>query len=198
MTRREWLAVSPGLLLLNCSGNTTPKAIEKNPEPVTGLYALYQMHRFASAWAPDSNVFRLSSLHIAEVKAVPGKAAAWRAQLSSPALGQERTYTFSVYDESVTLRQGIFADPPGPLSAGNRSFAIGEATTDTDKAWAIALSHSQKYSDAHPDIPVSWILENDRQTGTPVWRIIWGVSAAQSEFSILVDAHTGTYLRTFS
>ena len=60
MTRREWLAVSPGLLLLNCSSDTTPKAIEKPPEPVTGLDALYQMRRFASTWAPDMNVFRLS------------------------------------------------------------------------------------------------------------------------------------------
>jgi hypothetical protein len=198
MTRREWLAVSPGLLLLNCSGNTTQKAIEKPPEPVTGLYALYQMYRFASTWAPDLNVFRLSSVHIAEVKTVVGKAAAWQVQFSSAALAQERTYTFSVYDESVTLRQGIFADAAGPLSASNRSFAIGEATTDSDKAWDIALGHSQKYSSAHPDLPVTWILESDRQTGTPVWRIIWGVSAARSEFSILVDAQAGTYLRTFS
>lgn len=198
MTRREWLAVSPGLLLLNCSGNTTPKTIEKPPEPVTGLYALYQMHAFARTWAPDLNVFRLSSMRIPEVKSVAGKAAAWQVQFSSPALAQQRTYTFSVYDESVTLRKGIFADAPGPLSASNRAFAIGEATTDSDKAWDIALAHSQKYSAAHPDMPVSWILESDRQTGTPVWRIIWGVSAARSEFSVLVDARAGTYLRTFS
>lgn len=129
---------------------------------------------------------------------MPGKAAAWQAQFSSAALSQERTYTFSVYDESVTLRKGIFADAAGPLPGSNRSFAIGEAATDSDKAWDIALGHSEKYSAAHPDIPVSWILESDHETGTPVWRIIWGVSAARSEFSILVDAHAGTYLRTFS
>jgi hypothetical protein len=198
MTRREWLAVSPGLLLLNCSGNTTKRAAEKPPEPVTGLYALYQLYRYASTWAPDLNVFGLSSLHIADVKAMPGKAAAWRAQFSSASLARERTYTFSLYDEGTTLRKGMFADAPGPFPASNRSFAIREATVDSDKAWEIALGHSQKYSAAHPDIPVSWTLESDRQTGAPVWRIIWGVSASRSDFSILVDAHSGTYLQTIS
>jgi hypothetical protein len=92
----------------------------------------------------------------------------------------------------------MFADAPEPLPTSNRPFAIGEATTDSDKAWDIALGHSQKYSAAHPDMPISWILDSDRQTGNPVWHIIWGVSAARSEFTIMVDAHAGTYLRTVS
>jgi hypothetical protein len=198
MTRRELLATTPGLLLLNCSGNPPQKAIEKPPEPVTGLQALYQMHTFATTWAQDLKVIRLSSMNVPEVKAVPGKAAAWQAQFSSAALNQARAYTFSVYDESATVRQGIFADTAGQLSASTRSFVIGDATTDSDKALEISLAHGQKYSTEHPDMPVSFILEGDHQTGAPVWRVIWGLDAARSEFSVLVDAHAGTYLRTFS
>ena len=196
--RRDFLATTPGLLLLNCSGNAPQKAIEKPPEPVTGLHALYQMHTFATTWAQDLKVVRLSSMNVAEVKAVPGKAAAWQARFSSAALGQTRAYTFSVYDESATLRQGIFADPAGPLSASIRSFVIGDATTDSDTALEISLAHGQKYSAGHPDMPVSFILEGDHQTAAPVWRVIWGLSATRSEFSVLVDAHAGTWLRTFS
>jgi hypothetical protein len=196
MTRRELLATTPGLLLLNCSGDVSPKAAEKPPEPVTGLHALYQMYTFARTWAQDLKVIRLSSMQVPEVKAVPGKAAAWQVQFSSEALARARTYTFSVYDESVTLRKGIFAESSGPLSADIHSFVIGDLTTDSDKAWDISLTHAQKYSEEHPGMPVSYILEGDRQTSVPVWRIIWGVSAASSSFSILVDAHAGSYIRT--
>jgi hypothetical protein len=196
MTRRELLAISPGLLLLNCSGEAPQKTADKPPEPVTGLHALYQMYTFARTWAQDLKVIRLSSLPIAEVKAVPGKAAAWQVQFASEALSKTRTYTFSVYDESVTVRQGIFADASVNLSADSRSFVIGELTTDSDKAWEISLAHGQKYAGEHPDMPVSYILEGEPQTGAPVWRIIWGVSAATSNFSVLVDARAGTYLKS--
>ena len=172
--------------------------MEAAPETVTGLHALYQMHTFATTWAQDLKVLRLSSINVAEVKAVPGKGAAWQAQFSSEALGKARAYTFSVYDESVTLRKEIFADAPGPTSASNRTFVIGDATTDSDKAWEIALAHGQKYAAEHPDMPISYILEADRQTGIPVWHVIWGLSSARSESTILVDAHSGAYLRTAS
>jgi len=195
MTRRELLAITPGLLLLNCSSDTQ-KAGEKPPESVTGLHALYQMYTFARTWAQDLKVIRLSSMPISEVKAVPGKAAAWQAQFSSEALGKARTYTFSVYEESVTLRKGIFAETAGPLSTDVHAFVIGEAKTDSDKAWDISLIHGQKYSSEHPDMPVSYLLEGDRSTGLPVWRVIWGVSAASSSYSVLVDAYAGTYVRT--
>jgi hypothetical protein len=40
MTRREVMTIGSGLLLLNCSGDTPRKSVEKPPEPVTGLHAL--------------------------------------------------------------------------------------------------------------------------------------------------------------
>ena len=196
MTRRELLAITPGLLLVNCSSDTAQKTPEKPAEPVTGLHALYQMYTFARTWAQDLKVIRLSSMPVSEVKAVSGKAAAWQVQFASESLGKARTYTFSVYDESVTLRLGIFPDTAGPLSREIRSFPIGDAATDSDKAWEISREHGQKYSDEHPGMPISYILEGDRQTGAPVWRVIWGTSTASSSFSILVDAHAGTYIRT--
>ena len=103
MTRREALTVGRGLLLLNCSGDTPRKSAEKPPEPVTGLHALYQMRTFAIPWAKDLNVIRLSGINIPEVKMMPGRAAAWQAQFASATLGKTLPYTFSVYDESVTL-----------------------------------------------------------------------------------------------
>ncbi len=170
------------------------KQPEKAPEPVTGLQALYQMYTFARAWAQDLKVIRLSSVNVPEVKAAAGKAAAWQVQFSSEALSKERTYTFSVYDESVTLRQGIFGDSVVPLPGDVRSFVIGELTTDSDKAWEIALAHGQKYSSEHPDMLISYTLEADRETGGPVWRVMWGLNAATSSTSVLVDAHAGSAL----
>jgi hypothetical protein len=198
MTRRELLAIGPGLLLLNCSGAAPKKTAEKAPEPVTGLHALYQMYTFARTWAQDLKVIRLTSINVPEVKAGQGKATAWQVQFSSEALGKARTYTFSVYDESVTVRQGIFGDTAGALPTGIHAFVIGEVTTDSDKAWEIALAHEKKYADEHPDMPVIYTLEDDRQAGATVWRVMWGLSASTSALSVLVDAHAGTYLRTVS
>ena len=143
-------------------------------------------------------MIRLTSISVPEVKAGQGKAAAWQVQFTSESLGKARTYTSSVYDESVSVRQGIFGDTPGPLPTDIHPFVIGEVTTDTDKAWEIALSHEQKYANEHPDMPVIYTLEDDRQAGATVWRIMWGLSAATSSLSVLVDAHAGTYLRTVS
>lgn len=198
MTRRELLATTPGLLLMNCSNTATQKAAVKPPEPVTGLHALYQMYTFARPWAQDLQVVRLTSIPIPEVKTVPGKAAAWQVQFASESLGKVRPYTFSVYDESVTIRQGIFAETAGSLTRDVRSFVIAAAATDTDKVWEICLPHSKQYIEDHKDMPVSYVLEDDRGTGGPVWHVIWGASAASSSFSILVDAPTGNYIRTLS
>src|SRR5690349_6877039 len=62
MTRRELLAITPGLLLMDCSSATSPKVASKPPEPVSGLHALYQMYTFSRTWAQDLKVIRLSSV----------------------------------------------------------------------------------------------------------------------------------------
>ena len=196
MTRRDLIAILPALLLINCGTETAPATPEKPPEPVTGLHALFQMYTQARSWAPDIKVVRLSSRRVPEVKAEAGKAAAWQVLFASDSLGKTRMYTFSVYDESVTLRQGIFPDPPGALSSDIHPFVIGDASVDSDKAWEVAQSHGGKYASEHPDMPISYLLEADPQKGGPVWRVVWGLSTATSEFSVLVDAHTGEYIRS--
>ncbi len=196
MTRREALAIGSGLLLQSCSDETpVKKTVEKPPEPVSGLHALYQMFTFARTWAQDLRVIRLSNRDIPDVKPLPGKSAVWQAMFASQIMGKARTYTFSVYEASATLRKGIFPDAPVPLSSDTLSFAVGEAKTDSDAAWEIARSHGQQYADQHPETPISYVLESDRQSHAPVWRVIWGESVATSSFSILVDAAAGTYIR---
>jgi len=197
MTRREVLAISSGLLLQSCSDETpAAKPVEKPPEPVSGLHALYQMYTYARTWAQDLRVIRLSNRDIPEVKALPGKSAVWQAVFASRVMGKARPYTLSVYEASATLRKGIFPDAAVPLSGDTLSVAVGEAKTDSDAAWEIARSHGQQYADEHPEMPISYLLESDRQSHAPVWRVIWGESVATSSFSILVDAAAGTYIRT--
>src|SRR5580704_15117560 len=104
MTRRDLIALGPLLAVTGCSSAPEPKPAEKKPpEPVTGLHALYGMYQHARPWAQDLQVVSCRSIAISQVKAVPGKAAAWQAVFASQSLGQKRTYTSSVYDASATL-----------------------------------------------------------------------------------------------
>lgn len=196
MTRRELLAIAPGLFLVNCAEEPASKAPEAPPQPVTGLHALFQMYTQARSWAPDIKVVRLTSRNVPEVKGEAGRAAAWQVLFASDSLSKTRSYTFSVYDESVTLRQGIFPDLPGPLSNDTHSFVTGDASIDSDKAWETARTHGEKYASENPNMPISYILEPDQDKGGPVWRVVWGLSTATSSFSVLVDAHTGDYIRS--
>jgi hypothetical protein len=67
---------------------------------------------------------------------------------------------------------------------------------DSDKAWEIAKEHGKKYAQEHPNMPVSYTLEADLKTNAPVWRVMWGTSAATSDYSVLIDAQSGEYIRT--
>src|ERR1700723_1101976 len=139
MTRRDLLTLTPAILLSGCSSSMEQKTPPKPVEPVTGLHALYQMYQHSRTWAQDLAVVRCSSIDITQVKAQPGKAAAWQALFASPSLGRQRAYTFSVFDASVSLRQGIFADAPTPLASDSHSFQLAAARTDSDQAWETAL-----------------------------------------------------------
>ncbi len=195
MTRRDLLVLAPALLLPSCSPAPPAKTdSEKPPEPVTGLHALYQMYTSARAWAQDLQILRYSSINISEVRRQPGKAAAWQVVFVSPALGMARTWTFSVYEASATLHQGIFPDAPENWSGGGKPFTIQAAKVDTDAVWETALKHGAEYNGRNPDIPISYTLEVDRGAD-PMWRVIWGRSAGDSSFSVLVDASTGDFVQ---
>jgi hypothetical protein len=195
MTRRKLLALAPVLVLPSCSSPPAKKAEPAKPvEPITGLHALYQMYTAARAWAQDLQILRYSSINIAEVAHQPGKAAAWQVVFVSPALAKSRVYTFSVYEASATLHQGLFPEAPQDWSAGAKLFTIDTAKVDTDVAWETALKHGAEYNSKNPKMPISYTLGMDRGNN-PLWRIIWGQSAGESSFSVLVDATTGEFVR---
>jgi len=196
MTRRDLLALTPAILLSGCSSSPEQKTPPKPVEPVTGLHGLYQMYQYSRTWAQDLAVVRCSSIDITQVKPQPGKAAAWQAVFASPSLARQRAYTFSVYDASVSLRQGIFADAPTPLASDSHPFALAAARTDSDQAWEIALKHAEEYAGKNPNMPISYILEMGRNVNDPVWRVIWGESVTSSVYSVLVDASTGQFAET--
>jgi hypothetical protein len=193
----ELLGVTPAFLLIGgCSSEPVTAPPKKPAEPVTGLHALYQMYSHARGWAKDIKVLSLVSIEISQVKRQPGKAAAWQVVFASESLSMKRAYTFSVYEVSATLRQGIFPEAPGGWSNDNRAFLIAAVKTDTDQAWETALKHGEEYNRKNPGVPISYTLEMGRNTNDPVWRVIWGESATSSAFSVLLDASTGEYLRT--
>ncbi len=195
MTRRELIALAPALLLPGCSTTPPPPpAAEKPAEPLTGLHALYQMYTSARAWAQDLQILRYSSIHIPEVQREPGKAPAWQVAFVSRTLQMSRTYTMSVYEASATLHKGIFPEAPEPWSGNGKPFQMESIKIDTDQAWETALKHAEDYNRKNPSIPITWTLGMD-SGNNPVWRIIWGLSAGQSSFSVLVDASTGDFLR---
>jgi hypothetical protein len=195
MTRRELIALAPALLLPSCSSGPAPPAQPaKPPEPLTGLHALYQMYTSARAWAQDLQILHLSSIDIREVQHQDGKAAAWQVVFVSQALAKSRTYTFSVYEASATLHQGIFPDASQDWSGTGKPFLLEAAKIDSDKAWDLALEHGRDYNSKNPNIPISYTLGMDKGTD-PAWRVIWGESAGESSFSVLVDASTGDFIQ---
>ena len=196
MNRRDLLALAPALLLPGCSSTPELKPEAKPAEPITGLHALYQMYQYSRTWATDLQAVRCSSIDITQVKPQPGKVAAWQAVFASPSLGQQRAYTLSVFDASVSLRLGIFADAPTSLASDVHYFLLAAARTDSDQAWDTALKHAGDYNVKNPNMPISYILEMGRNINDPVWRVIWGGSVTSSVFSILVDASTGKYFET--
>jgi hypothetical protein len=187
----------PFVFILQSCGSTPAPVVEKKAaEPVTGLHALYAMYGKARMWAPDIKVLRLSSIDIAKVPKIPGKAPAWQAVFVSESLGQKRAYTYSVIDSSTTLREGTFPDSPTAWSSDNRGILMAAMRSDTDKAWETALKHGEAYAKKNPDMPISYTMEMGRQVSVPMWRVIWGESATSSSYSVLVDADTGQYLET--
>lgn len=194
MTRRQLIALAPALVLPSCSSGPAPPVEAKKPAvPLTGLHALYEMYTSARAWAQDLQILRYSSINIREVQREDGKAAAWQVVFVSQALAKARTYTLSVYEASATLHEGIFPDAPQDWSGSGKPFLLEAAKVDTDKVWETALQHGQDYNSKNPKIPISWTLGMDKGTD-PVWRVIWGESAGESSFSVLVNASTGEFV----
>ena len=198
------LGCALALALVGCSETPATKAPvkkaeEKPPEAVTGRDALYAMYRPARSWASDLEVLKLDSLHLPEVKAEPGKAAAWRVTFVSPSKGKARSWTYSVVEGEGNLHKGPFAGLEeaysGPRGV-SKPFNIQALKTDSDAVYQTAIKQKQaaEYDKKNPGKRISFLLESTKKHPDPTWRVIWGDSVSSSNFSVIVDATTGGYL----
>ena len=188
------------LMLTGCSEptKTTEKKKEEKLEPATGQSALYKMYQVARSWAPDAQVLKMNSILMSEVKDLPpGTAGAWQATFTSATRSQARSYTYSIVEGEGNLHRGVFAGLEegwsGPRG-GNSPFLMLAVKIDTDAAYKTALANGgSDYDKKNPGKPISFLLEKVTKHPDPVWRVIWGESAATSNFSVYVDASTGEF-----
>jgi hypothetical protein len=191
------------LLLVGCSSDapaTAEKKVEeKPPEPVTGRQALQQMFIAARGWAPDIQPIKLNSILLPELKAEPGKAAAWQATFVSASLGKARSYTYSAVESEGNLHKGVFAGLDqswsGP-SLTSKPFLMASVKVDSDDAYKTAMKKGAEYDKKNPGKPINFLLEANTKFPDTTWRVIWGESVGTSSFSVFVDASTSLYLET--
>ncbi|HTS24878.1 MAG TPA: hypothetical protein VMH81_03340 [Bryobacteraceae bacterium] len=191
------------LLLTGCSSETpapqAKKAEEKPAEPVTGRQALQQMYIAGRGWAPDIQPLKMNSILLPELKAEPGKAAAWQVMFVSPSERKGRIYTYSVVESSGNLHKGVFAGLDqswsGP-SGSTKPFLMASVKVDSSDAYQTALKKAADYEKKNPGKPITFVLEANSKFPDTTWRVVWGESVGTSNFSIFVDASTGQYLET--
>ena len=189
------------VFLTGCSDSTpapAEKKAEEKPEPVTGQSALFKMYQVARSWAPDAAVLKLTSMHLADVPDQPGKAGAWEGTFVSQQRSTTRIYTWSAIEMQPNLHKGVFAGSEQSYSSSGptKAFLIGAVKIDTDAALKTAKAKAVDYEKKNPGKPISFLLEQVAKFANPEWRVVWGESLGVSDFSIYVDASTGTYLET--
>ena len=208
--RKPFLLIAAASLAILTACSSTPTATttaNKEPEKLVSVYgqsALYRMYQMARAWSPDAQVLKLASLHLTEAPdGPPGAAPAWQATFTSASKGRARSYTFSIVESEGNLHKGPFAGPEqnwsGP-SGVTTPFPILAVKVETDAAYKSAMTTPQSkaadYDKKNPGKPITILLEKNNKFPDPAWRIIWGESIGTSNFSVFVDASTGTYLET--
>ena len=195
------------ILLTGCSDTPSPTA-KKEPEklePATGQSGLFKMYQMARSWGGlETQVLKMQSVRLPDVKDVPpGSAAAWQATFVSAAKGMTRDYTYSIVEGEGNLHKGAFAGAEGHWSGSrgvNMPFLMAAVKVDSDAAYKTAMedpkTKAAEYDKKNPGKPITIILEKTNKHDDPVWRIVWGESVGTSNFSVLVDASTGSYLET--
>jgi hypothetical protein len=190
------------LMLAGCSETPTKTAEKKKEpeklEPIGGQSAIFKMYGMARGWAPDAQVLKLNSMLLSEVRDAPkGTAGAWQATFVSQARSQARSYTWSSIEGEGNLHKGVFQlneeGWSGPRGT-NTPFLMAAIKVETDAAYKTALANGgAEYEKKNPDKPVTFLLEKVSKHPNPVWRVIWGESVSQSNFSVYVDASTGDF-----
>jgi hypothetical protein len=192
------IIASVAMVLVSCSSEAPKKAKEpeKPAEPVGGRYAFHQCYISARTWATDLELLSVRNLHVEKAPTEPGKAAVWEVTFVSPSKQRSKTYTFSVIEQEP-IHKGVFggneASYSGPRGQAS-AFPTAALKVDTPDAWEKAVEQSKEYMAKNPDKPITFQLEKTPRHPNPAWRIIWGTSAATSNYSIYVDASTGEYL----
>jgi hypothetical protein len=170
---------------------------EAPPEPVTGLTAFHRMFMTARTWAADVQGLSMRNIPLEQVKAEPGKSGAWEATFVSASKGQAKTFTYSVIEAGGNLHKDVFAGLAETWT-GRRGqqqpWPIQALKKDSTSVLEVALEHSKDYAAKNQDKPISFLLEQTPRHPELVWRVIWGESAARSNYSVLVGASSGSYL----
>lgn len=203
MTRSHIFLPVCALLGILSACSETPTATKKEPEkpaePVSGLSAVYKMYQVARTWAQNPSVLSMTSMHVTGIPESTGKAGAWEATFTSPTLGRSRSFTFSVIELLPDVHKGVFAGPEAGFAGSkgeSKPFNIAAVKVDTDAAYQTALAKAGDYDKKNPGKRITYLLEKIDRFPDVVWRVIWGESVGQSNFSVFVDASTGSYLAT--
>lgn len=183
------------LILASCSDTTVKelaKAPEK-PEPITGRHAFQQIYPMVRGWSEDAIPVVLQSINLRQVKGSAGKSGAWEVVFYSPSTGKTKMYTWSAVEAEGNLHQGVFAGQEESLGS-RKPFLIAAIQQDSDQVYKVAVEKSADYVKKNPDKPMVYILEMTNRFPQLVWRVVWGESVSNSDYSVFVDAATGQFL----
>jgi hypothetical protein len=158
---------------------------------------MFRCYQATRSWADDIQILRVQNLHIKDMPAPAGKAYAWRTEFVSPTRKRMKACTFS-----TTAADGILE---GIYNAGEEAFSgptkvaqpfiIQALKKDTDAVWEVAAENSENYAKKNPDAPITMQAEFTDRNPVVVWRVIWGLSASSSGYSVFVDATSGKFLK---
>lgn len=196
----RFLFLLPVVLLVSaCSETTTEttaKAPEKPAEPVTGRQAFQSTFPSARMWAADCQPLQVRSLLLDQIKSEGGKAGAWEITYVSAHRAGTRSYTWSAVEAEGNIHKGVFGGPEEPWSGGQQTpFVPAALKIDTPAALDSATSRATAYFKKPGEKPpVNFMLESSSRFPNPAWRVFWGATPASAEFTVFVDATTGTVL----
>ena len=174
------------------------KGVKAPPEPVSGQSAFFRMYAQAKTWAPNVQGFKCEPVRLPQIPEKDGKFPAWRCSFVSQEAKVMKTYSYSAI-QAEGLFEGVFAGHDESYSGPrgqNMPFPVLALKIDTDAAIKTAIEKSKDYIKKNPDVPVTPVLEKTKEDANPVWRVYWGNTIAQSNYSVVVDASTGAYQRT--